>query len=79
MRARLNPFAPPFPADLQQQAKIDRHNDAILRQTYGYQVGRLPLDEYDMLVETTRELYKSASGKKDPIGDWFDTNGFKEK
>lgn len=77
VRARLNPFAPPFDESLAKQASVDFHNNIILRQTYpGYQIGRLPLDEYDKLVEKTRELIKPKG--TDPIGEWFSTHGVTE-
>lgn len=77
VRAHLNPFAPPFGESLEQQASVEFHNNVILRQTYpGYQIGRLPLDEYDKLVEKTRELIKPKGS--DPIGDWFSSHGVME-
>lgn len=62
---------------MQEEGRIDRHNRAYLRRMYpGYDIGRLPLFLYDELVDTTRQLIKAAN--PDPIGDWFDRNGFKE-
>lgn len=74
----MNPFAPPFPDDLHELARVERHNEAVLRQTYpGYRIERLSLSDYDALVETTDGLFKSGK-PADPISEAFARMGITE-